>query len=204
MTRQTLEILGERRSIDGYVEIGTTGRYVSALRKHVRFTGPLVLVNDVAPTNSPVDVMERGGLAKIGAFAPLADYAPIAPDVVADASIDVVTCFIGLHHARPDLLDAFVRSIARVLRPGGLFIVRDHDAATPGMTALVALAHTVFNLGLGLSWAANAAEPRYFVPLADVVRRVEGCGLKDTGARILQPNDPTANTLLAFVKEGPA
>ena len=39
MARQTLQLLGERRRIDGYVEIGTTGRYASVLRKRLQLTG---------------------------------------------------------------------------------------------------------------------------------------------------------------------
>ena len=73
MTRQTLELLGDKREIEGYVEIGTTGRYISDLRKHLRFRGPVVLINDLAPTNSPVDIIERGGLRKLGGWVPLND-----------------------------------------------------------------------------------------------------------------------------------
>src|SRR6185436_3685668 len=93
MARQTLELLGERREFDGYLEIGSTGRYASELRKHLRLRGPLVLVNDVAPTNSPVDIVERGRLAKLGSFVPLNDYAPIDAAAVPDASMDLVSCY---------------------------------------------------------------------------------------------------------------
>src|SRR5678815_2203224 len=102
MARQTLELLDGRRAFDGYVEIGSTGRYVSELRKHLNFTGPLVLVNDLAPTYSPVDIVERGGLAKLGTWVPLADYAPIPATAIADTSVDFVTCYIGLHHIPPE------------------------------------------------------------------------------------------------------
>ena len=43
------DVLSDRRDIDGYVEIGTTGRYVRALRKALRLTGPVMIVNDSAP-----------------------------------------------------------------------------------------------------------------------------------------------------------
>jgi FAD/FMN-containing dehydrogenase len=150
MTHQTLELLGAERDIDGYVEIGSTGRYMSDLRKHVRFTGPLVLVNDVAPTNSPVDIVERGQLSKLGSFVPLDDYAPIPAASVPDASVDLVSCYIGLHHIDPPRLNGFISSIARTLRPGGTFILRDHDVTSPEMHTFVSLAHTVFNAGLGV------------------------------------------------------
>ncbi len=202
MTRQTLELLGGKRKLDGYLEIGSTGRYASELRKQVRLEGPLVFVNDVAPTNSPVDIAERGQLGRLGAFVPLDDYAPMDAAKLPDASFDLVTCYIGLHHIDPPRLAGFVASIRRVLRPGGLFVVRDHDVGGPAMDVFVSLAHTVFNAGLGVPWAVNRKERRHFASVAEWSRRLEGAGFRDTGARLLQAHDPSDNTLMAFVKDG--
>jgi len=58
--------------------------------------------------------------------------------------------------------DAFIASIHRVMRPGGIFIVRDHDVRDEYMGHMAALAHTVFNAGLGTAWAVNEAELRHF------------------------------------------
>jgi SAM-dependent methyltransferase len=185
---------------EGYVEIGTTGRYISDLRKRLRFRGPVVLINDLAPTNSPVDVIERGGLKKLGVWVPLNDYAPIGKTSVPDGSIDLVTCYVGLHHMEPELLDAFLTSVWRILRPGGMFIVRDHDVQTPEMNAFVSLAHTVFNAGLGLSWEVNRQEIRRFASVGEWSRRLQSVGLHDTGRRLLQANDPSDNVLMAFRK----
>ena len=200
MTRQTVELLGERRQWNGYVEIGSTGRYVRSLRQALDLAGDTVLVNDVEPGNSPVDLVERGQWDKAGRFVPLNDYAPIAPAAIADASVDLVSCYIGLHHARPETLPAFLASIHRILRPGGLFILRDHDVTTPAMADFVSLAHTVFNAGLQLPWAVNRAELRYFEPVATWVERIAAAGLVDTGKRLVQANDPSDNVLMAFRK----
>ena len=200
MARQTLELLGERRAIDGYVEIGTTGRYASELRKHLQLTGRLVLANGAAPTMSPVDIVERGQIGKLGEFAAIGDHDPL-PASLADASFDLVSCFIGLHHCAPAKLDAFVASIVRVLRPGGMFILRDHDVRDERMRAFVALAHTVFNVGLNEPWEANARERRHFAPVAQWSALLGRAGLRDTGARIAQRHDPSDNLLMAFVKE---
>src|SRR5262249_34984176 len=137
MTRQTLDLLGEKRRINGYVEIGSTGRYASTLRKELQLDGPLVLVNDVAPTNSPPDIMERGGLRKLGEWVPLDNYAPLPKDRIPDASVDLVSCYIGLHHIPLDRLQPFMASIQRVLRPGGTFILRDHDVISKEMDTFV-------------------------------------------------------------------
>jgi FAD/FMN-containing dehydrogenase/SAM-dependent methyltransferase len=205
MGRQTLEVLGERRRFLGYVEIGTTGRYVKTLRRRLEIAGDVVLVNDVAPGFSPVDVVERGGLRKVGRFVPLGDYAAIDPAAVPDASVDLVTCYIGLHHAPPDRLDGFLRSLARILRPGGVLVVRDHDVTTPEMHAFVSVAHAVFNAGLGVSWEVNRRELRLFAPAAEWSRRLVAVGFEDTGRRLRQAHDPTDNLLMAFVRTaGPA
>jgi hypothetical protein len=204
MLRQTLQLLEGRTRIEGYLEIGSTGRYIGALRRTVAVRGPIYLLNTVAPTNSPVDILERGGLSKIGTFIANADYRPIEPDEIADESIEVATCYVGLHHADPKVVGAYARSIYRCLKPGGLFILRDHDVPDAAMNKFVALVHTVFNAGTGVAWAENAAEPRFFNTLAHWVALLTSVGFEDRGARLLQPNDPSANTLMAFKKPEPA
>lgn len=199
MARQTLELLGPKRQLDGYLEIGSTGRYISELRKHLDITGPVVLVNDVAPTNSPVDIVERGGLRKIGRFVPLANYEPLSPSI-ADASLDLVTCYIGLHHIPLDRLGPFIDSAVRVLRPGGMFILRDHDVTSQEMDTFVSLAHTVFNAGLNVPWETNQAELRFFRTVAEWESMLREHGLQPTGKRLVQAHDPSDNVLLAFTK----
>jgi len=113
----------------------------------------------------------------------------------------MVTCYIGLHHCPLHKLDAFVASIRRVLKPGGLFILRDHDVVSSEMNTFVALAHTVFNAGLGVPWATNRAELRFFRPIADWIDYLGQQGLRHTGPRLLQAHDPSDNVLLAFRKE---
>lgn len=199
MTQQTLELLGSKKEINGYIEIGTTGRYISTLRKNIKVNDPIWLVHDSAPSYSPVDLVERGQLFKIGQFAPLNDYAPIS-EIIADASVEVVTCYIGLHHIPLDKLQPFMRSIHRVLKPGGSFILRDHDVTSPQMDKLVSLAHTVFNGGLSLPWEANKNELRFFVPVAEWSARLQSIGFTDSGKRLLQAHDPSDNMLMLFTK----
>lgn len=198
MARQTLELVDDRRQFDGYLEIGSTGRYLSHLRKYLRLRGDRVLVNDVAPSMSPVDIVERGGLRRTARYVPLDDYAPIPANAVADASIELVTCYIGLHHAALDRLEPFVASLHRVMRPDGLLILRDHDVTNAYMRALVALAHSVFNAGLGLPWETNARELRHFRTIAGWIELLGRHGFVQEGPRLLQAHDPTLNTLLRF------
>ena len=199
MTRQTLEILGARKKFDGYAEIGSKGRYYGGLAANVELTGPLYFIEERPQSLSPVDIMERGRLSRPGRHLLLDDYAPL-PEEIGDASLDLVTCYIGLHHMTLDKLEAFLKSIHRALRAGGLFIVRDHDVASEDMRALVSLAHTVFNAGLGESWETNKAELRFFEPATTWVQRLDVAGFDDTGHRILQDNDPTDNVLFGFTR----
>ncbi len=200
MARQTLELLGERRTLDGYVEIGSTGRYASVLRKHLQLRGTLAMVNDVPPTHSPVDIVERGGLRKLGRWVPLGNFAPIGAEHVPDESVDLVSCYIGLHHITPAGLEPFVRSLRRMLRPNGIFILRDHDVTTPEMDKFVSLAHTVFNAGLGVPWETNQRELRHFAPVREWCRRLESAGFRDSGKRLLQAHDPSDNVLLSYTR----
>jgi SAM-dependent methyltransferase len=198
MADQVLQVLQGRKEINGYLEIGSTGRYISELKKHVKVKAPVFLMNDVAPDNSIADIMERGKIAKTGTFFQL-DYAPIS-DQIADNSLDLVTCHIGLHHCPVELLPDFIRSIRRILRPGGLFIMRDHDVDSEEMRVFASLVHTVFNLGLHETWEKNANEYRSFRSVEEWVKLIENEGFRDLNFRILQLNDPSLNTLTAFIK----
>ncbi|RDU99871.1 FAD-binding protein [Trinickia dinghuensis] len=200
MGRQAAKLIGDAALRD-YVEIGTTGRYVRAMKKHLRLTGNVTLVHDVAPGMSPVDVVERGQFGKIGGFVKLNDYTPIA---LPEQSADLVSCFVGLHHMAPEKLAPFLDSIARITRPGGYFIVRDHDVTTPAMDAFVSLAHTVFNAGLGESWETNRRELRHFASVDTWIARIEAAGFRHTGVRLAQEGDPSDNLLLAFVRNAAA
>jgi SAM-dependent methyltransferase len=204
MARQTLQVLGGRTSFDGYAEIGSKGRYHRSLAAVLDLKGPLVFIDEQPQSLSPVDIVERGRIARPGLHLPLADYAPIPADPMADASLDLVACYIGLHHMTADKLRPFLASVHRVLRPGGLFIVRDHDVRSDDLRALVSLAHTVFNAGLGETWEANRAELRYFEPASTWVERLAAAGFDDSGHRVLQANDPTDNTLFCFVRRSEA
>lgn len=200
IVRQTLGLLGDVKQISGYAEIGSTGRYISQLRKEIKVTGPIYLINDLAPTNSPGDIMERGQLGKLGNFVDINGYNPISSLTIPDASLDVVTCYIGLHHCQVAKLDGFVESIYRILRPGGSFVIRDHNVKTPEMGTFVSLVHTVFNVGLNETWEFEAKDFKNFKSADEWAVIIEQAGFKDAGKRILQDKDPSDNTLMLFTK----
>lgn len=197
MADQAAALLGAGATIDGYVEMGTTGRYLNQLDKRVDVTGPVFVLNDVAPTNSPVDVVERGQLAQQGAFVHLSDYAPVSADIP-DAAVDLVSNLIGFHHCPPEALDPFLASFRRVLRPGGKLLLREHDVVDAASRDIVTLAHDVFNAGVKLSWEDNAGQLRHFRSVEAWTALLATHGFERLAGAQRQERDPTDNTLLLF------
>lgn len=200
MLVETLALLGDRKELNGYVEIGSNGRYISKLKKELTIKNNIYLINDIAPDNSPANLFERGQLKPIGTFIALENYEPISETQIASESIDLVTCYIGLHHAPLEKLDGFVKSIHRILRKKGLFILREHDVKTKEMELFVALVHTVFNLGLNESWEKDQQELRFFRSIEEWVNYLSKQSFQDLGKRLLQKNDPSDNTLIILEK----
>lgn len=200
MSNQVLRLLGNQTALNGYLEIGSTGRYISELRKHIRLTGLIHITNDIEPNNSVADIFERGRIRRLGHFFNLNNYQPIPQNQIANESVDLVTCHIGLHHCPNNLLEGYIKSIHRILRKDGIFILRDHDVKTEEMSTFVSLVHSVFNLGLGVSWETDHSEFKSFKPIEEWSQLVCNYGFIDRGERIIQFKDPTANTLIAFKK----
>ncbi|EMJ91093.1 class I SAM-dependent methyltransferase [Leptospira alstonii] len=200
ITKEVVDLLGEGSRFNGYLEIGTTGRYVGNLKKKIQLEGNVFVLNDLEPKYSPEDLVERGQISKVGMFVSLGDYDPIGEAAIPSESLDLVTNFIGFHHSPSKRLDGFIGSIARVLKPGGKLILRDHNVDSKEMNSIVALAHDVYNAGLEISWKETAEQIRNFTSVAEIEERVSRFGLKPLGKHILQKGDPTKNTLMAFVK----
>jgi len=172
---------------------------VRTLKKHLKLSGNVTLVHDREPGYTLPDIVERGQLFRPGSFVPLNGYAPLD---LPEQSADLVSCFAGLHHMEPEKLEPFLDSIASVLRPGGYFVVRDHDVRDKAMHQFVSLAHCVFNAGLGESWATNESELRFFDSVDEWIRRIEAAGFEHTGERLVQDGDPSDNVLMAFRRVG--
>lgn len=200
ITNQTLALIGKNKTINGYVEIGTTGRYISQLRKFLKIKMPIYLINDIEPNYSPIDIVERGQIKKIGKFIPLNNYAVIGADDIKDNEIDLVTCYIGLHHIPTIDFENFIMSIYRILRKNGLFVLREHNVTNTQMHTFVSLAHTVFNAGLNIPWQENCNELRNFTSLYPIITYLEERGFRKMAETLLQEGDPTENTLLGFIK----
>jgi len=82
-------------------------------------------------------------------------FAPLNKRNEADiktASIDVVTAWHVLHHIKD--INLAIKFIKRVLKPGGLFIIKEHDIRSKDAFRFVDLEHMMFAVGFrGLTMA---------------------------------------------------
>lgn len=200
LTDQTLALLDPGKRYEGYLELGSNGRFLDSLEERLEIEGERFTMAERAPAKSPIDIVDRGQIRNAGTFISLNDYRPTLARQVPPKSIDLVTVYIGFHHCPVELREPFLESIREVLRPGGVLIVRDHNVHNEKMLRMVALAHDVFNMGTQETWKYNEAERRNFYPLAKLDSMLISAGFKADGRRLLQDGDPTLNTLMRYTR----
>lgn len=218
MADQTINLLQKAgvKTIDGYAEIGTPGRYTGYLKGHknLKISGPVYVINESKPgLLAPADILERTGgyggldprsywstLAR-SKFVELSDYDMISQSDIPYNSVEMASMFIGLHHIPVHKIRPFIASINRTIKPGGYFVLRDHDVNSPERMLMAHLAHSTFNAGLGVSYAAEVTEIRNFQPLQHWIQILKESGFELVSEQgLLQKGDPTINTLLLFRK----
>lgn len=193
---QVLALIGPFKPIQGYLEIGYPGRMIKPLKKRLNLKGPFLVA---AEKSSLTDYIEAGFPLPYDRFIPLNDYAPI--DSVEEYSLDLVCLYIGLHHIPQEKIDPFLASISRILRPGGHFILMDHDASSSEVSDLADAAHTLFNLGTGVPAEENSREYRNFQSIEYWTTLVAKHGLIRTPQPLyVREGDPTMNSLVRFDK----
>lgn len=200
MARQTLELLGKGGTYNGYLEIGSSGRYLDYLEEETNIEGERYYADGKEPGYSVTEMIDRGQIGVGATYIPLADYSTKYSEIIPKESLDLVTIYIGFHHCPLDLREPFISSIRDTLRVGGKLILRDHDCDTEEQMTLVALAHDVFNMGTNESWEYNSQETRNFYSLAFICEFVEKIGFKFDKRTLFQKGDPTKNALMLFTK----
>lgn len=200
MARQTVELLGEGSSFNGYLEIGSLGRYLDYLEEKVDITGERYYADGKEPGYAVTEMVDRGQIAIGAEYIPMADYRTQYSKLIARESLDLVTIYIGFHHCPLDLRVPFISSIRDTLRVGGKLVLRDHDCDTEEQRTMVALAHDVFNMGTNESWEYNHKEIRNFYSLDFICKFVEDLGFKFDKRTLFQEGDPTKNALMLFTK----
>jgi SAM-dependent methyltransferase len=202
LSGQAQTLLSDKTTINGCLEIGTPGTYTSALSKKVTIKG-----KQYAAMESPAfgdrfqafSFNPMKGFLAYDQYVPL-DYEPLS-NKIPDSSVDVVICFIGLHHCPTEKLDAFIGSIQRVLRPDGVLLLRDHDIQNDTIMALAHAGHTVFNAIIPqVSVEAEVAEIRNFHTLDYWKELLRQHGFEIGDTELIQDGDPTINTMIAAKK----
>lgn len=200
MATQTHALLPGKKRYEGYLEIGSTGRYLDSLEEVLNIQGDVFYLSEKAPTYSFEDMIDRGQIFKGGEFISLNNYASNLTNTVPTNSIDLATVFIGFHHIPFELREEFITSIRDVMKPGASLILRDHNAHNEKMMKMVALAHDVFNMGTDESWNYNAQELRNFYSLEMLDKMLVEYGFQSSGEALYQQGDPTLNALMHYKK----
>lgn len=200
MAKQTLQLLGENTTYDGYLEIGSLGRYLDYLEEKVNIKGNRFYADGKKPGYSITDMVDRGQIAIGAEYIPLADYKTEYSKLIKNESLDLITVYIGFHHCPIELRTQFISSIRNTLRKGGKLVLRDHDCHSENQKRIVALAHDVFNMGTNESWDYNESEIRNFYSLDFIINFVSDLGFKFEGRSLFQEGDPTKNALMLFTK----
>ena len=198
LTKQIITLLEGKNRIEGSIEIGTPGTYTSSLKRTITITGPIYASTE---QQNITDRIQCNGMLPYDSFIPLQDYEPITAGSIPDNSVDLVLCVIGLHHIPQEKLAAFIASIARIIRPGGTFILRDHDCRSAEILSIAHVAHSVYNLLIPtVSLYEELHEYRNFNNLEHWINLVEHHGFLAGPQRLLQAGDPTLNTMIKFTK----
>ncbi|CAF3429515.1 unnamed protein product, partial [Rotaria sp. Silwood2] len=101
------------------VSIGDGGRCIKELCQILKIKdGRVYIVNE---RQRWIDIIERNSLFSIGNFIPN-NFSNLTDVPIPSESIDLVVCYMGLHHLPQDQLDIFLKMIYRILRPNGLFL----------------------------------------------------------------------------------
>lgn len=200
LAAQTCELLGERKQFDSYLELGSGGRYLDSLEESLAIGEERYFIAEREPGYSPVDMIDRGQIAKAGSYFSLNQYQLQVGQQIAPGSLDMINVYIGFHHCPIPLRGEFFAQLRSWLKPDGVMVVRDHNVDSTDMFHLVALAHDVFNMGTQEAWAYNAAELRNFYSLDYLQQILADAGFKTDGRRLYQRGDPTHNALMLFSK----
>jgi len=205
LVREVLSILskiGGIGSVNSYASIGDNGKLCLDLKEVLEMKGRILVVHDQEVTSSNfVGILERGSLDPVGDFVKI-DYSNIREKefpTVESETLDLVTMNQGLHHLPLEGILPFLKGVFRILRPGGFFIVREHDASKELLSTLDC-AHMIFNALTNVSFSSELHEIRGFRPILEWRRIIESVGFIDSMVYEMQPNDPTLDIMMCFVK----
>jgi SAM-dependent methyltransferase len=194
-TAWIVNALGLGGKIHTYASFGDSGKLVLPLKRCLGMKGTTWIVHD---RQTAMDAVERGSIFPVGKFVPF-HYDKIQDIAIPTDSVDLVTINMGLHHLKQADLPKFLTIVHRILRPGGVFLFREHDAV-PSLIPMLDIAHSVFNVVTGVSFEDEKAEIRAFRPVEEWREIVRNAGFVDMMLYGIQDTDPTEDFMLCFTK----
>lgn len=181
---------------EGYLEINLPFRMGASVRKAMGVTGKSALVND---QERPGDILQCGFPRPYSVFIPYGDDAPLKKEDY-PFPISVIGMFAGAHHCKEKNLKTYFQSIYDVLQPGGIFLLRDHDAGSDKQKAIADMAHRFFNALTSVSDKDEEAEIRHFQSLSHFIQAAQEVGFKVASDPLIRDGDTTLNALVKFYK----
>lgn len=99
-----------------------------------------------------------------------------------DNSIDLITIFHAVHHSKDILFR--LRDMVRILKPGGVLIIKDHDVTTSEDANNVSYEHFLYSIGEGAVTTTDAEryqeiEPMYYYPAYYIRNYLKNLGLEE-------------------------
>jgi len=186
--------------IEGMVEVASGGKHFEALRRHLKIGG---LVRQIDDFGSRLAASGSGWLeARLPARSAVGDATQWDDQVFGNAadSVDLVTLYGGLSGVPEAHLPHCLAQLAKVVRPGGLVLLLEHDVDSAHAGLDASLAVTLAFLCAGESWEASQAHPRAFRAADEWRDLMQQHGLLETGARERIARTPFGDLLLAFQK----
>jgi ubiquinone/menaquinone biosynthesis C-methylase UbiE len=117
--RRVVSLSGARPG-DSVLDVGSSSGYLA--RKLAAAAGPAGHVTGVDPSQAAIDRARRRALPT------MTFTVGVAQDLdLPDATFDVVTCTLAIHHVPARKREAAFREMYRVTRPGGRLLVADFD-----------------------------------------------------------------------------
>jgi len=121
--RRVVTLSGVRPG-DSVLDIGCSGGYLA--RKLAAAAGPDGRVTGVDPSEPAIGFARRRATSAMTYTVGTAQELPLA-----DASFDVVTCTLALHHVPARRRGDALAEMYRVTRPGGRLLLADFDPSRP-------------------------------------------------------------------------
>jgi FAD/FMN-containing dehydrogenase len=191
------------KRLEGMLEVASGGKQLSALRRHFRIDG---LVRQIDNFGHQFADGGSGWLeSRMPARTAVGDAGQWDEQVLNNeaGSVDLVTLYGGLSGLPASQVTRCLAQLAKVVRPGGMVLLLEHDVETAHDGLEASLAVTLAYLCAGATWEASQAHPRAFRAADEWSGLMQEHGLLETGARERIPRTPFGDLLLAFQKPLP-